>query len=191
MSSRNKSLFYFFTFLSIFSSAQQSNIDSLQKALLASGDDTGKVNLLNTLANDLARTNPDKAADYANEALSLSEKLNFKKGAGSSLHRLAIIDYYQGNLTQGLERLLRALKIFEQIDSKRGMAGAENMIGTIYGSKAEFDKAISHFTNSLKLYEEIHLKQGMAGCYNNISLMHFFKKDYAHTIENYFNRLCR
>jgi len=182
-------LYFIFSLLPCFSLAQQSKVDSLEKALSKSKEDTNKVILLNSLCSELARTNPEKAIQYGNKALSLSEKLRFDKGTGLALNRLAIVDYYQGNLAQGLERLLKAIKIFEKTKNKKGMASAESMIGTIYGSKTDFDNAIEHYSNALKLYEELKYKHGMAGCYNNISLMHSLKKDYAHTLENYFKAL--
>lgn len=183
---------YFFSgiiFLPFLSFSQQARIDSLEKVLGVSKDDTNKVNLLNTLCNELARANPEQATQYGNQALKLAEKLHYEKGIGSALNRLAITDYYKGNLSEGLDRLLKALKVYDKIGYKKGMASAENMIGSIYGAKADFDKAIEHYTNALNLFEMTNYKQGMGSCLNNISLMHFFKKDYTHTVENYFKAI--
>ena len=61
--------------------AQDKKIDSLMNVLKTAIGDTNKVNTLNNLSEQFWRTAKyAEAKKYADDALSLSEKLNFKRG---------------------------------------------------------------------------------------------------------------
>jgi ABC-type enterochelin transport system substrate-binding protein len=59
-------------------SAQQSNSDSLEVALV-SAKDTARVNLLNKLSTLYVKKNPKKSLAYGEEALTLSRELTYLK----------------------------------------------------------------------------------------------------------------
>src|SRR5258708_1140510 len=75
-------LFFFFLLLYSFNAyTQNKTIDSLQKVLQTEKEDTNKVNTLNELCRALRNDKDYKNAQLlGEEALSLSEKLNYKKG---------------------------------------------------------------------------------------------------------------
>src|ERR1051326_8230016 len=76
-------LFFFLFILSEHTFAQsgkKAKVDSLEKILAASKDDTNKVILLNTLAPEYKIKDPDKAIKTAEQALALAQKLDYPSG---------------------------------------------------------------------------------------------------------------
>lgn len=80
-----------FMFLSVSVWAQQEELDSLQQLLHKQADDTSKVNTLNELSYVYYQTVVyDSELYYAQQALNLSQKLNWKRGMAVSLKILAV-----------------------------------------------------------------------------------------------------
>ncbi len=112
--------------------------DSLQKLLHTQKEDTNRVNILNNLSRELwQKGDYSQAKIYAEDADSLSEKLNFKKGIANAKNNIAIIYYEQGNYTDALKENFSALKIREEIGDKNGIASSHNNIGNIYNNQCD------------------------------------------------------
>ena len=178
-------LLFFASLLFCFSLDAQLNIDSLKNSLANAPEDTNKLKTLNMLAGLLAREDVDQAMVYANQELALAKKLDHKKGQANAYNRMAIIHYYKGELTDGLDCGLKALKIYEKIGAKRGVASAESLLGVIYNAKGDFKRALEHHGMALKINEELADKGGMASAYNNISLVYFYQKQHEQCLDNY------
>ena len=96
--------------LSLSSIAQDHHIiDSLQTLLKYAKDDTGKVNILNEFC--LAKCDIDEYTDakkYANDALLLAEKLDFKKGMATAYHILGVVHWNASDFKMALEYYQKA-----------------------------------------------------------------------------------
>ena len=79
-------LFYSFSFY-----AQNIQISDLQKSLKTADSDTTKANLMNQLSYQFQSIDPNKAMEYANAALAISENANFKSGSAYSYINIANI----------------------------------------------------------------------------------------------------
>jgi len=161
--------FFFIFFLSIASCFSQTRaIDSLKNLLEKSTADTSRINLLNTLANALAFNDYDKAADYAQQALILSQKINSTKGDIRSNLTLGMISRERGNFEKALPYLLSALKMSEETGYKFGIGSSSSTIGTIYHIQGNNAKALEYLNKSLEIAKEINSKTGMSACLGNI-----------------------
>ncbi len=101
--------FLFLILISLhFSFAQdQHNIDSLQgeitkfdaKKVSASVSikDSTKANLLYQISKLYWDSNPDKAMIFANECVSLSEKIDYKKGMANGNESIGVVNEVKGN----------------------------------------------------------------------------------------------
>src|SRR4029078_9080076 len=78
----------FYFFIAAYSNAQQSNIESFQKELNITQNDTIKLVLYRNIARIYAEINPDSAFHYAEKALPLSRKLGFKLDEASALREM-------------------------------------------------------------------------------------------------------
>ena len=72
-------------FSGIFSQDLQ-KIDSLHNELIMEKEDTIRVRLLNELSNEHSYGDKDKAIQYANQALELSEEIQYSEGRANSLN---------------------------------------------------------------------------------------------------------
>jgi len=180
-----KKYFLLFIFLNLSGLAYtQSKADSLLNILKTSQQDTSKINTLNELSRELWQTSDyEKGLQYANDALTLSDKLLVDR-ALSHLKSLLLtkkatayinignIYKEQGNYPEALKNYFVSLKIGEEITDKKGMAYSYNNIGLIYWRQGNYTEALKNYFACLKIMEEIGGKKGMAASYNNIGLIY-------------------
>ena len=165
----------------------QRKIDSLTNLLETSKEDTSKVNYLNELAWELMYRNPDTSIIIGNQSLSLSEKLEWKKGKASSLGRLGVYYWQKADYSKALEYDFKALKINEEIGNKERAAGNLSNIGIIYDKQGDDPKALEYFFRALKIQEELGNKDGIASALANIGIVYKEQCDYPKALE-YYNR---
>ena len=90
-------------------------IDSLQKVLVNQKEDTNKLNTLIYLGRAFwSEKDFTNAVRIANDALSISNNLNFKKGVAAAYDLEAMIYYSQSNYPEALKNLYGQLKIQEE-----------------------------------------------------------------------------
>ncbi len=189
----NKILFFLYISLLLGSncfSQHQSKTDSLQVLLSASKEDSIRIKILNDLSWELINIGDyTKANIQANEALMLSEKINYKKGLPVSYNAIGIIYWYQGNYPKALEYQYKVLKISEEAGDKRRIAGSLNNIGNIYHEQGDLSKALEDQYKALKIYEEIGAKPDIANLLNNIGVIYRKQNDYTKALIYHYKAL--
>jgi len=85
------------TLLFVSSYAQQAEIDSLENLLKTAKEDNVKLNTLNMLSKVFWLKSPQKAIEYANQALLIAEKLDDKVKISVTLNVKGMAEYYLGN----------------------------------------------------------------------------------------------
>jgi tetratricopeptide (TPR) repeat protein len=161
-------LFCVFLLFSLAAYTQNNTIDSLQKILQTQKEDTNKVNTLNELSKILIqKRNYDNALQYANNAISLARKTNFKKGEGMGYSLLGISYLYQGNYQDALKNSLIALRILKESELNLeivclSMGYTSICIGTIYKRQNNFKEASQYFLEGLKAMKKSGDNTGIA-----------------------------
>ena len=161
-----------------YSFAQNKQIDSLQKVVSHSKEDTNKVILLNKISREIKRNNPDKAIEYASQALELATKLNFHKGISSAILNTANVYFYQANYPKAETEYLKAFLLNEKNGYKSGMAGALVGVGLVNMYQSKYPMALGHFFKALRIKEELKDKIGMSLCYSNIGELYRYQEQY-------------
>src|ERR1035437_8777551 len=151
-------------------------------------DSTASI-ILSNLSNAYCGNNNDSAMDYANQSLSLSDKIGYKKGIGMAYNRIGNIMDSKGDYIAALEKHKKALGIREEIKDKIGIADSYNNIGKIYAEQGLFTEALKNFFISLKIYEESGDKNDIASCYNNIGAIYQNEGNQQKALDNYFASL--
>jgi tetratricopeptide (TPR) repeat protein len=178
--------------------AQEQNIDSLLTLLKTDKEDTNKVkHLIKLCGGYYLIGEDDKGLPYGKQALTLSQKLDFNKGIGSSSNNMGLIYLNQGNYPEALKNFFISLTAREKIKDKKGIAYAYNNIGLIYFNQGNYPEALINHFASLKMREEIKIahpedgsnKQGIAASYNNIGLIYKEQGNYPEALKNYFASL--
>jgi serine phosphatase RsbU (regulator of sigma subunit) len=177
-------------FYSFFSFSQQSKIDSLTARLNQELHDTDRVKTLNKLSWYLINNGDyDKAMEHANNALSLSEKINFKRGQIISYLQMGRIYRIENNYPEALKCFLEGLKISNEIGDKKLMASLYNAVGIIYDYQGNYPEALTSYHIALKLSEETGDKLMLATSYNNLAIIYDYQGNNLKAIETYFSSL--
>lgn len=142
-----------FTFYQI-CSAQNTKTDSLKLILETSREDTLKVNILISICQNEYRSYPDSAIFHGNEALKLSEKLNFEKGSANAYKYVGMGYYFLGNYSETINSWQQALSNFEAINDKVGVSNILSNLGALYANQGDDVKALEFHLRSLKAAEE-------------------------------------
>jgi class 3 adenylate cyclase/tetratricopeptide (TPR) repeat protein len=146
------SLFFLITVSWKILSAQNSEIDSLKKALRIQTEDTNKANLLNMLSRNLWVIGDNKNSRLiANQALSLSEKLNFIKGKGYAFHNLGKVNIYENNILDGFKCFSQSLRLMQGIKDAQGISRAYFGIAETYEVQGNYPEALKYYFTILKM----------------------------------------
>lgn len=174
-------------FASLNAFAQQNKIDSL-KAVLPSLKDAAKVKALNDLAYRTIFSSPGDAKSYADEALQLSERIDYPQGAANAWNtRGALLDI-SGNYEHAVDAYLSGLRILDQsnVKSLSSRLALYNGLGLVYSRKADYPKALDFFFKSFDLAEKAQYKFAVVNVLLNIGLVYYDQKEYEKALEYFF-----
>ncbi len=148
--------------------------------------DTTAVNILYYLSVTYWYSNPEKAQDYAEQCLALSEQIGYKKGIGAAYNSIGNILSEKGDYLPALEFLEKALKVGLEIKDKKIIASAYNNMGSIYAQQGNYPEALKTYFAALKIKEEIGDKRGIANTYGNIGNIYASQGNNPEALKNYF-----
>ena len=152
-------------------------------------DDTNKVNVLNALGYALKDRKPDTSIIIVNDALSLAEKLTWKKGIAFSYGYLGMFYRQKGEYSKSLDYGQKALKLNEEIDNKKEIAANNVRIGLTLWNQGDLPEALGYYLAGLKIYEQIDNKDGISITLGNIGIVYKEQGDYDKALEYYFKSL--
>ena len=150
--------------------AQQFQLDSLRSKAKITQNDTLRLVRLRTIARIYAEINSDSSYYYAEQALQLSKKLNFKLDEASALREMGYAFLNRGNYPRSLKTLLSAMQILEDpISEKNVLVGkfpddditadrtaspyaqragekafAHQVLGVLYANSYNYEKSLYH-----------------------------------------------
>ena len=156
--------------------AQNTVVDSLKNKLSRhTQQDTARVNLLNTLAIEIRRFDRRQMIPYTEEALRLSQKLNYEKGEGRAMSNKALIAYDSLDFNNVFSEFEKGQKILERIDDKEGLALLLRYRGRAYLDEGQYVETLDDYLKAIKLADEtgniklsIDVKSNVGYLYNVI-----------------------
>jgi len=184
---RNKT-FLFFIFIAVIHAtgiAQQDNIaDSLLNVLKTQKEDTNRVKTLTRLSIKLAtKKNYELSNKYVNDAISLAEKLNFKKGLTNAYSNLGNNNYYLGNYEEAIENYRTMMKFGEETGDKLAIGRAYMKIGNVFYIQENTTEALKYYLPAAKLLEESGDKRNQAYIYGNIGYSYAAHSNFPEAIK--------
>ena len=177
---RNLTLTLLFFFSAVCWS-QNKTADSLVSVLQKTKNDIDRAKILNLIADVYKSTDPKLMLQYANQALQLSTKINFKLAEGNARLNLGNANVIIGNYPVALQNFSSAQTIFENelvadsdnsIEIKNGLARAYGSIGIVFSEQNGYGKALQYQIKALKIYEETNNLEKCARLYNNIGIVY-------------------
>ncbi|MDQ6844422.1 MAG: tetratricopeptide repeat protein [Bacteroidota bacterium] len=159
--------------------------DSLLHELPKITNDTDQVTLIIKVVKALISTDPPAAMHYADTALALAQKQQWKKGIGIAYVSKAKIYKATSDNVASMENANKAYEIFSSINWKPGMGDALSITANNYESLSNYSKAIENNYKALSIYEQAGLEANIAWIYNNIGANYYGLMNYPKAIENY------
>jgi signal transduction histidine kinase len=185
-------LLCFFLFFATEAYTQSKGIDSLKKILEVKKEDTTRVNTLNELSRlssrfdgftgiNLPKTTHDEylmnAEQYAQDALKLSEKINYKKGEGIANLRFAAINMARNKMDEARKNSWSALKIFEDAKDDFNTTEAYYSISKSYFMQRNFPEAKKYMLASFYLNNKKGYKAAMARDNRELANIYFVQQN--------------
>jgi two-component system, NtrC family, sensor kinase len=130
--------------------------DSLLKIIKLDRRDIAEANALIHLADLLGGS--DSATTLIKKALSLSEKLAYKKGKADCFFFLASQAAYTSNFGQAIQYDLAALTLYEEIQNNVGIASAHLVLQSFYQTVGDYKSSLMHAFACLQISEANNLK---------------------------------
>ena len=180
-------LYVFITVLAIlicFDARADISIDTLKFKTMA--NDTAKVNLMNRLADELKDFDTGKGLYYANYALALAKKLNYKLGIGEAHKALGINYYRMGIYDASLDNNLKAISIFKELNEPVILAKTYNNIGLVYFARNQFAKGKNYMLLGLEIANKINSNTERSRLLHNIALIEYEEAEFDKAIENHY-----
>jgi tetratricopeptide (TPR) repeat protein len=164
--------------------------DSLLNIIKVSNEDTLRVNVLNQLSDQyMMSAEYDKALEYAQSALRLSEKLAYNEGKAISARTIGNVFWYLGNFDKALENYFQSFSVWEKLGDKKGIADAFTSIGIAYIMQGNYEKALDVQLKALKIKEELNDKRGLANTYNSLGVIYWKMGNFDLALSQYLNCL--
>ncbi|MFD2934863.1 tetratricopeptide repeat protein [Spirosoma flavum] len=165
--------------------AQQSKRDSLENLLQHTSADTNRVILLNKAVGLYFSNNPQKAKQYAEQALRLAQKLDYQRGIGRSYLSLGIYQWSQGQYLPAVQLAKTALPYFEALNDQNGLASVYSTIGLNLRGLGDFSQATTYYFKSLRASEKAGDLASVAKTYNNIGIVFKYQEKYDQALYYY------
>ena len=140
-----------------FAVGQKRLIDSLTNLLsLRTKDDSVRVSVLVQLANAEMYNHPVTAGQYAQQALTISNKIKYGEGVALSYRLLGNSFWAQANQLAALDNFLKGMKVADSVNSKQIQADLLGNLGMVYNDMGDYPSALKYYKASLA--KQIELK---------------------------------
>lgn len=151
--------------------------------------DTTKVKLLHAIAKEYMNIDPDKAVPYTQSALTLSSKINYKRGLGEAYNNLGVYHDFKHDYLKAINYYEKALKLRSETKEIRLVGYTYMNIGVVYQSLGDYPKALKSLLSAVEMAKKSKDEAGVFGAYNNLGILYSKQKNYKQSLRYYFDCL--
>jgi signal transduction histidine kinase len=156
----------------------QALLDSLLPALSQMKEDSSKVNALLQVAQTYMLVSPRAGFEYAQNGLTLAEKINWQKGVAMLHNSLGLMVGDSGNNTLARVHFEKSLGINKSLNAQFPLISNLNNIGRTYQRESNFSKATDYFFKAYAIATEIRNNEQMALVGTNITACFYTQKNF-------------
>jgi signal transduction histidine kinase len=160
-------------------------IDSLKKVIITQKENVLKVDNLVELAFLYRKIDPKKAIKAAEQALLLSNHLNYHKGRADAENRLGIAYLRLYEFDTALTHFTREFEISNTHNYEHGVGRSINQLSKMYLKKGDYDEALQYAFKAKEIYIENNDEGNLGLIFNHIGNIYDEKADYGKAIEMY------
>ena len=175
--------------------AKRSRIELLLHLLdeYNSSSEEEKKNNLSTISdiyNELGRAyyslgGYDKAINYYQQSLAISQEIGDRNGEGKSLNNLGNAYHSLREYQRAIDYHQQSLAIAQPIGDRHGEGSSLGNLGVAYYSLGEYQRAIDYHQQSLEIATEIGDRYGEAASLNNLGNAYHSLGEYRRAIDFY------
>ena len=158
-------------------------LDSMLRLLPSQKEDSNKVKTLSKISQYYYSVSPLKSFPYANEALQLAEKIQWKRGIANLHNNLGLYISDTGNNQLAREHFEKSYQLNLQIGAKVNQVNNLNNIGRSYMVESAFTQAADNFFKALGIAESLKDDDLVALVAGNIANCFSVQKDFAKAIK--------
>ncbi len=143
----------------------QSHIAALNDSILRViplSEDTVKIKLYKKLAWENRSFQPNKAIQWANDAIAVAEKSKKKELIPDLYNLIGIASGLQGNYAIAIGFHLKAQQLAEKYGDKLTMAFALNNSGSLFIKQKNFEQALTNLKEGNELFKQVGNEKGIA-----------------------------
>jgi tetratricopeptide (TPR) repeat protein len=165
---------------------QSPMVDSLKNELNNHlKEDSIRVILLNQLAFERYFDHPAEATNFALEAGTMADKINYPAGKAQSNRMLGLTFWAQANLSAALNYFVQGLKLADSIGHQQIQADITGNIGLVYIGMGNYPTALNYFKASVSKQREMKNVLREAAMLNNVGDCYFSMKKYDSALITY------
>ncbi|MCF6356749.1 MAG: tetratricopeptide repeat protein [Draconibacterium sp.] len=193
-----KYLFIYILLLSPVAGFAQSQliIDSLQVELEDAENEIEEAEILLQLSRSYWKTNYQKSAEFANEAIDILEDEDFSSIYAKAYRYLGNSYLFAGNYNVALEKMFVSLNIAREIQDNFELFAIAISIAGVYDRLENFDEAMKYLFEALRAVknskgtkDEEKIAAGTISLYNNLGNNYLSKNELEKAEEYYLNGL--
>jgi len=170
---------------SFVSNGQNNTIDSLKRVLQTQKEDSNKVKTLNTLGESYFHEQGFvNAIQFGNQAMTLAQKLKFKRGEVDSYSIIGQAYASQNNDSAAIDNFLRAVSASQEMGEIRTVAYFYHELSKVYSRLNNFPESMRYEFKRLKLHEELKDTSGIADALEEIGFLYRVLKNYSEAEKN-------
>lgn len=180
-------VFFLASKIAIFGQSQSQIIDSLIVSLKTAEKDSVIVNNYIYLSSYFFEKNFKKSKYYANQALDLAGKLNYKTGQAQSLFLLGNTEHKLGKLKSALKHYLQASLLYKNQNKNYYLARSYAEMGNVQASLGDMVSSIKNHQKAISILKGLDNSVGVAHCYSDLGSINHMQKNYEQSL-SYFTK---
>lgn len=153
------------------------NDDSLT-ALISEKDGKEKIKALNLLSNVICRKNIDSSILLANQAIELSNKLDYQKGLADGYFNLCNGYFLLDSLPPTISNYLKALRIYEDLEPTQEYGNLCMQFAFINYITGRFENEPDYGKLAMRIFGEISDSTGLSMLYLGTATLKELEKDW-------------
>lgn len=147
--------------------------------------DTTLVQSLRDSSYEYSYSNPDRAIEFANQALEIANQIDYKEGIAGAHGDLGYSYSVKGEFQKALQHFNEGIPLSQTIGDSLAWVSMLVDKGGVFKLKSEYHKALEIYFKSLDICRKMELERGVAATLTNIGLCYFELNDHENALEFY------
>lgn len=166
--------------------AQEKELDSLLTLLKKhQQQDTLRVNILNQIPQYYTVTDISKSEAYIEEAIMISEGINYTKGLAEAYMKYGVLNVQQGDYNEALKHTLQAKQLQDSLYDTQGVILTNSAIAQIYTHLKKPEKAVEMQLENLSFFKNDSLNLSKARIHFYLATAYGDIYDYKNAKDHY------